>query len=553
MAYTVKKRETIKKSEQMVLNISLDMSSILVDYALSYSPSQNNLANFRKLLNTIDLEAYKYNYDLYNNLLLCKYILTERLDDGIANPKILKDKIKGKDSTLIDLCDKIEWKKDKIIGQDARAVTKYIDKKMQFYFFYLEMPKIVDAWEKCCNSGFEMDDNDFFRVTDSLSKLVVNMQNSSIAPGLLRKFNFSSPSVADTIEFITKQAQRPSSILQTGIRQLNTILGPGYRGGKLYVFLGFSGKFKSGTLLNMADQIRNFNPQLEELTEDGKRNTLLFITAENTINETIERIYAMYDESGVPFLYANPEDVRQTILVNGNFIIKDNERGIDIELRYFNNLEIKTSDIYRMVDEMESNGQRVIGIIVDYIKRLQSVYPSNGDETLRVGYVAKELKIIAEYYNVPVITAQQFNRNGNSIIDSAMRDDKSDLLRLVGSSDIGGAWTVVEEADFVCAINLERHKKENKLYLSFKCTKNRCGNIDKNASSYFNHPFANDHEMRLATDLDKEGSLSVLSLASDLESVDLDKLEEMSRPIINKSTGASSVLSSIGITALKTA
>ena len=182
---------------------------------------------------------------------------------------------------------------------------------------------------------------------------------------------------------------------------------------------------------------------------------------------------------------------------------------------------------------------------------LFSITPSYGDETFRVGCVAKELKTLGEYYNVPVITAQQFNRNGNAIIDSAMRDEKSDLLRLVGSSDIGGAWTVVEEADFVCAINLERHKKENRLYLSFKCTKNRCGNIDKNASSYFNHPFANDQEMRLETDLDKEGSLSIMSLASDLESVDLEKLEEMSRPVIVKSTGASSVLSSIGINSAK--
>lgn len=551
MGYSIKKRDSAEKVEKMMLNISLDMSSVLVDYALSYSPSQNNLANFKKLLDLIDLEAYKYNYDIYNNLLLCKYILTERLDEGITNPIILKENIKGKDATLIDLCDKIDWNNAKIVGQDAKAITGYIDKKMQFYFFYLEMPKIIEAWDRCCKTGFEMDDNDFSDVNERMSKLVVTMQNSTVAPGLLREFNFSNPSVGDTILSIAKQAQRPSSVLQTGIRQLNAILGPGFRGGKLYVFLGFSGKFKSGTLLNLSDQIRNFNPQLEDLTEDGKRNTLLFITAENTINETIERIYAMYDESGIPFIYANPEDIRQTILTNGKFAINDNERGIDIELRYFNNLEIKTSDIYRIVDEMERNGQRVIGIVVDYIKRIQSITPSYGDETFRVGCVAKELKTLGEYYNVPVITAQQFNRNGNAIIDSAMRDEKSDLLRLVGSSDIGGAWTVVEEADFVCAINLERHKKENRLYLSFKCTKNRCGNIDKNASSYFNHPFANDQEMRLETDLDKEGSLSIMSLASDLESVDLEKLEEMSRPVIVKSTGASSVLSSIGINSAK--
>ena len=97
MGYSIKKRDSAEKVEKMMLNISLDMSSVLVDYALSYSPSQNNLANFKKLLDLIDLEAYKYNYDIYNNLLLCKYILTERLDEGITNPIILKENIKGKD------------------------------------------------------------------------------------------------------------------------------------------------------------------------------------------------------------------------------------------------------------------------------------------------------------------------------------------------------------------------------------------------------------------------------------------------------------------------
>ena len=56
--------------------------------------------------------------------------------------------------------------------------------------------------------------------------------------------------------------------------------------------------------------------------------------------------------------------------------------------------------------------------------------------------------------------------------------------------------------------------------------------------------------MKLATDLDKEGSLSVMSLATDLESVDLDKLEEentVARPKIIKATGSNTVLQAMGI------
>lgn len=548
--YQVKKRENTKKPDRMVLNITLEMSALLIDYALSYSPSPNNLACFRKFLDVLDLESYRYNYDIYNNLLLCKYILSERLDNGITNPILIKESVMNKDVTLKDLCEtKVLWKNNNVTGQDASAIAKYIDKKMRFYMYYCEMPKIIETWEKCSKSGFEIDDSEFETLNARVAKLVQIMENTTVATGLLRRFNFSDPNAGDIIVDIARIAQRPSSILQTGIRQLNAVLGPGFRGGKLYTILGFSGKFKSGTLLNLADMIRKFNPQLEEVV-DGKRNTILFVTAENTINETIERIFAMYDETGASFLDTPPEEIRDTILNTGKYQILDNDRGIDIELQYFANLEISTADFYRIVDDMESHGQRVICIIADYIKRFRSVFPSNGDETLRMSYVAKEFKTLAEYYNVPVITAQQFNRMGNSIIDSAMKDDKSDLLRLVGSSDIGGAWAVVEESDFVAAINLERHKKDGRLYLSIKCTKNRCGSTDKSVASYFNHPFIDVHEMRLETDLDKEGSLSIMSLATDLESVDFDKLNDApQRPTIVKSTGASSVLAAIGIPA----
>ena len=311
-----------------------------------------------------------------------------------------------------------------------------------------------------------------------------------------------------------------------------------------------SGRFKSGTLLNIADQISKFNPLLEDVV-DGKRNTILFITAENTINETIERLYAMYADVDQPFLETDPTEIRRTIMETGKYAITDNSKGIDIELRYFNNLEIKTAQIYNIIDDMEAAGQHVIALIVDYIKRINSVFPSNGDEILRQGYVAKELKSLSEYYNIPVITAQQINRSGNAIVDSAMRDNKADLLRFIGSSDIGGAWAVVEECDVVIMINLERHLKDNKLYLTFKVTKNRCKRADATASDYFNHPFTNEAEIKLMTDLDKEGSVSIMSLASDLESVNLDDLEKKTqdRPILVKRAAGSSadVLRSIGV------
>jgi hypothetical protein len=143
---------------------------------------------------------------------------------------------------------------------------------------------------------------------------------------------------------------------------------------------------------------------------------------------------------------------------------------------------------------------------------------------------------------------------GNATVDAAMRDGKKDLIRFVGNSDIGGAWSVIEESDWVAIINLEKHVKTGKLYLTIKRTKNRSGKTDVAAMDYFNHPFTNDRSLKLMTDVDKDGSVSILSLSSDLDSVDLseDAVDAQGRPnldSIRNNASKSALLSSIGAVA----
>ena len=63
----VARRESVKVVEDKVkLNIDVEMSNVLVQYALSKFPSNMHLSNLRHLLAVIDIESYIYNYDIYN-------------------------------------------------------------------------------------------------------------------------------------------------------------------------------------------------------------------------------------------------------------------------------------------------------------------------------------------------------------------------------------------------------------------------------------------------------------------------------------------------------
>ena len=543
-----------RKAEKMDLQLNVDMADLLLEYAISNKPSRNHQANLKQLLDVIDMDVYKSSYEIKDRLYLTRSILDLKLNEEITKIALLKEQCKQNNPDLVELINSITWSNSSLQSADLKIINKWIEEHMQFYYFYIEMPAIVNIWESCMKQGFNMNVDALNEVNDRMNRLIVKMKNTEISTGILRQFNFAAPNVADMIKFTVEKAQKPSAILQTGIRSLNAILGPGFRGGKLYTILGMSGKFKSGTLLNLADQITKFNPSLEKVV-NGKRNTLLFITTENSIEETIERLYGMYADETDNYMNSTPEQVIEILRTKGKFIINDETSdGIAIEIRYYANMEINTADLYRIIDDMENNNQHVIGLILDYIKRINSVYQHHGDETVRVTYVAKELKTLALTYDIPVITAQQINRMGNATVDAAMRNDKHDLIRYVGNSDIGGAWSVIEESDWVAIINLEKHVKTDKLYLTIKRTKNRSGKSDVTMMDYFNHPFTNDRSLKLMTDVDKDASVSILSLSSDLNSVDLseESSDAQSRPVTESFKDKASkqaIFNSMGISA----
>lgn len=345
----------------------------------------------------------------------------------------------------------------------------------------------------------------------------MKLQNISSPDELIRKFNFSDDEFMDLLSRIVDKAKKPSTVLMTGIRQLNAILSPGFQSGRMYTFLGGTGRFKSGTLWNITDQIRQYNPQIKPV-ENGMRKVLLFVTMENTIYETILRLFDMYNPGVKDIKEMEVEEVAKILREEGHFMFTD-DSGIDIEMRYYSDLEIATSNLYTLIQELADQGKQVIALILDYILKLNSDKEHHGDERVRISYAGRELKALAQYYDIPVITAMQINREGNSILEATMQDSKEDIGRFIGNSYIGQCWDLVQESDWVCFINLEMQKSTGRWFLSFKRTKIR-GKRDPLALDYFNHPFVNNNGIRLEPDVDKPEPISVISLASDLVSID---------------------------------
>lgn len=207
------------------------------------------------------------------------------------------------------------------------------------------------------------------------------------------------------------------------------------------------------------------------------------------------------------------DDAIRIIKENGGYSFTETS-GITIEFRYYPNMEMSTADLYTIVDDMADEGYKVIAVVLDYIARTNPCLEHQKNESVYRMY--KGIHSFATFYSIPIITAQQVNREGNGIIDAAMRDDKADLAKFIGTTAVSESYGLIYESDWVALINLEKRKSDEQWFLTFNRLKIR-GKQDPQAITYFNHPFADTKRIRLATDVELDHTISVVSLASDLK------------------------------------
>lgn len=500
-----------------IMTFDVDTLNTLIRYAMCTNIGKGNLANLVRLVDALDLKKYTYSPDITARLKLLSYVAKARSTYGMREPEVIRAFITNTYSDgkeLLTECEPLQL--DTLNYTECNAITTVVNERLQYLYIFQYKDKIIDTLNKFSRGGWVSYYETVNEVKNALQELLTNISIANVTnSGVIRRLNMCADNYADLVDTIVRKAKMPTAVLQTGIRQLNAILSPGFQAGRLYLILGLTGRFKSGTLLNITDQICKFNPQIRPV-EDGMRKTVLFISNENTIEETYARLIDMYSGVDDDIVRMSPEEAMQVLKENGHYRFSDTE-GITIEFRYYRNMEINTGDIYTIINELHDEGFEAIALVLDYIARIGSVSNAQ-EERFRLANVAKELKGIATYYSIPVITAQQVNREGNGIIDAAMRDDKADLAKFLGTTAVSESYGLIFEADWVALVNLEKRRSDDQWFLTFNRLKIR-GKQDPLAVTYFNHPFVDAKRIRLETDVDKDKVLSVVSLASDLESI----------------------------------
>lgn len=467
-----------------------------------------HLNNLQKLLNIVDATPYEKDVTMYARFWFAKRALDARISMGTINRTSLisaaEDPNEPECKNIIKYLDEYTDKNH----EEIQYTIKLIETLLQHAYLFYYRDKLFDSFSDInCGDYLNMEESTN-KIKTVIGNLLTDIRKSE-SKASMSTFSLEQDVMEPFVEETIKNAADDNLALMTGVRALNDMLSPGYLPGRLYMWLGVTGGFKSAMLLYSCYWIKAFN-RIQPRRKPTARPTVLYITTENSVEESLIRLFNL-STSTEDIKDFTPEQAIELMRKQGGLTLEEGETNII--MKYYGNLEISTSDLYTIIDEIEEDNNEVIALVFDYIKRIRSSEPTQ-DEIMRLKYASNEMKDLAIRLKIPVITAQQINRAGNMAIDAAHDAGKEDLGKMLGRGNVAQAWDLLENSDWVGVLNVENERSTGKRYLTIKELKKRYKTMTDQL--YINHPFVEGSTIMLVNDVNLDHSVSKFSLASDL-------------------------------------
>lgn len=475
------------------LNLDLMTYDILCRYILQGQSMvrMEHLVNLRKLISIIDYSTYENDPEKVKRVNFIRKGLEARLENNINDRDIILTYVNGGLSYPIDFLNynRLDLSKDEIV-----YIHNLVSETLQYQFIYNKIDDIQDVCTRFKTSDYSNRGTivqEFEGLVDDLKNNFrrAKVNDNSIDMTFSLKDGQFQTSVTDTWNMITN----PSRRLITGMQGLNEMTGGGFESGRVYMLLGTSGVGKSVTLLNLIYQMKRFNRHYKP-KDPTKTPCIVLLTMENTVVETITRLFDLVIENSRGMANYSVEDVIYMLRHQGELVLNDSS-PIDIVIKYKANKSVDTSYLYTLCDDLDDEGYEVICLVQDHVKRIRSIY-TGSDIRLELGDIVNEFKVFAAYKDIPVITNSHLNRDAARILEDAARKSNQDAGKLLGKSNIGESMLMIDNLDCGIIITLDFDKEENR-YMTFNLIKMR----DKTARLYIAQPFVPGSTIRLMEDM----------------------------------------------------
>lgn len=516
MALKSYKKMIKKELKKLPIYIDVDTLDMYCEYLLNYNNrtiTYANLSNLNEYIRQMDVDKFRTTDSKYFRYLFIYYYLDAKLNQGVNSIKLVLKHIENNvnetqweyiKSSIIDSIPHNEMSKSDVI-----FVNNMIYNQLNTIFMHGFKDAMMQILEDLNTNEFGKNAEDCDNAISLFQTILNELTKVKRRSQVENRFNLSDPATFNAMMFeAANRAISDGHFLQTGWQGLNKMLGGGFEDARLYNFIGATGGFKSGLLLNLMKEIKLYNKGRDH-KDPTKRPTILFISQENNIWETFLRIYGIFGEL---------DDIKKKTVAEimeslrkGGFRIVDDDDDIDIEFRYYGNMEVSVPDLRGVVEEIDATGREVICIIQDYIERLRPPHLANSEKRNQLADVSNQLHDLAIELDIPIITASQFNREGVAILEAAQEKGHHDTGKLVGSGNISESYAMLKNFDVNIAIVVEYDAKEDRFYLAFRALKFR--GDDRNTLKYFLQPFCGNHsKIQLMDDINEPQPLYRLTM-----------------------------------------
>lgn len=479
-----------KTKKKIPINFDLASLTLMCNYVISENRNVKRLQyiNLRNLIDLLDMERYINDQEKYKRVLFIKKGLEARLERNLQDKLMILKYINGGilDNDIIDISQftdmsnaEIEW------------ICETVSAGLKYSFIYERSDMMLDLWSRFKNADYKSISSISAEIEAATVELNTLFRKAKVESTTERGFSLKPETMESVITDAWQEVTSSYRKLVTGMQGFNQLIGGGFENTRVYLLLGVTGVGKSMTLINLAYQLKKYNKGYR--TKDPtKRPCIVYLTMENTVVETIQRLFQIC--TGEQFSQQpSPQEALNKMRAEGELYLTD-ESPIDIIIKFKPNKSEDTSYLYTLVEDLEDEGYEVIALLQDHAKRIRST-ERNSDVRLELGDVINEFKTFAMLKDIPVISNSHLNRDGARVIDANSTRSKADLTRLLGKSNIGESLLMLDNVDFGCIINTEYDSEDHK-YMVFKQIKTRV----RSFRDYICQPFDIENDIKLVED-----------------------------------------------------
>lgn len=415
---------------------------------------------------------------------------------------------------------------------------------MNFGHLYSDVSKISTLCDKFKTADYISKPQMLNQFKDAIFDLQNKFRQTDINASSELYFSLDDDKFSDCINEVYSKVTSPSNKLITGFTGINELLGGGFESKRVYALFGLPSEGKSITLLDFALQIKKYNPGYI-CKDPTKKPCVVYFTLENSLEESVVRLCEMVGIEGSMSDYS-VDELCGRLRTEGELYL-NSASPIDLIIIYKPGMSVDTSYLYTLAESLEDQGKEPIAFIIDYIKRIRSSL-DNSDTRVWLGNVINEFKVFASTKDLVIITASQLNRDATSHIDESRKANKSDLVRMLGRSQIGESMLILENLDGAFLIAPEWDENGNK-FLGFQRIKKRYKASDL---TYLYYPYKG--EIKLLEDFnamepvykttmkDIPQNYNNLSKINEIKDIDEVKLK---KPLLNENIYLSGSISEI--------